>query len=76
MLCCYAVAGCGLRAATGCVLAVSRVAYPYIMKRFSNRYEGVIGVGNRGKKTDKKKTTDKNRVGCPVSVIFSTQKTD
>ena len=32
------------------MLAVSRVAYSYIVKRFPYRYEGGIGVGDRGLK--------------------------
>ena len=40
--------------------------YPNIKKGFPYKYEGSIGVGDRGK----------NRVGFPVSVYFSNRKID
>ena len=63
--------------AVGCVLAVWRVGYPYIIKGFPYRYECVIGVGgreeNRTRKTQSGREdnpNEKNRVGFPRSVCF------
>ena len=73
--CCYAamlLRDVGYMLAAGYVLAASRVAYPQIHNTgFPYIYEGVIRVGDSGKKI----TTEKNRVGFPV-LLFFYRKTD